>query len=234
MLYRVTELLIRSLKRDTSYSLDPNLAGWQLLQTLRYRGFSLIRGQWHRLWLGKSTSKLFVGTHVVLRYPQYISVGTSVIIEDFVTIDALSREGVILGDNVTVAKYATIQCTGVIRNIGAGLKIGDNSAIGAYSFIGAQGGVRIGENVIVGPRVNFHSENHRYDRFDAPIRTQGETRKGIIVGDDCWIGAGCIIVDGVQIGNGCVVAAGSVVTKDIPAFSVIAGVPAKVIKNRSQ
>ena len=181
-----------------------------------------------------ATSKegLFIGKRVTLRHPQMISVGRSVVIEDYVTIDALSQQGVILGDNVTIAKYSTIQCTGVIRSLGSGLKIGDNSAVGAYSFLGAQGGITIGRDVIMGPRVSFHAENHKYDNLRLPIRLQGETRRGIVVENDCWIGAGAIILDGVHIETGCVVAAGSVVTKDVPPFSIVAGSPARIIKRR--
>lgn len=234
MIHRLVEKTIQSLKRDASYELDPALTGHALFQVASYRGFATLQGNWRRLRLRESKGTIFVGKKVTLRNPQMISVGRSVIIEDYVTIDALSQEGVILGDNVTIAKFTTIQCTGVIRSLGLGLKISDNSAIGAYSYLGAQGGITIGNNVIMGPRVSFHAENHKYTDLHLPIRLQGETRQGIVVEDDCWIGAGSIILDGVHIGTGCVVAAGSVVTKDVPAFSIVAGSPARIIKYRNR
>ncbi len=232
MIYRLVEKIIQTLKHDASYQLDSVLTGRALFQVASYRGIAMLRGNWRRLWLKESKGVLFVGKRVTLRNPQMISVGRSVVIEDYVTIDALSQQGVILGDNVTIAKFSTIQCTGVIRSLGSGLKIGDNSAVGAYSFLGAQGGITIGNDVIMGPRVSFHAENHKYDNLRLPIRLQGETRQGIVVEDDCWIGAGSIFLDGVHIGTGCVVAAGSVVTKDVPAFSIVAGSPARIIKHR--
>lgn len=233
MVRQFIEKLIQRLKHDETYQLDSTITDRGLFQVVFYRGFALLRGHWKRLSV-KTQGSLFVGKHVTLRHPQMIQVGRSVILEDFVTIDALSAEGVILGDNVTIAKFTTIQCTGIIRSLGVGLKIGTNTAVGAYSFIGAQGGVTIGNNVIMGPRVNLHAENHRYENLHMPIRLQGETRKGIIIEDDCWIGAGSIILDGVHIESGCVVAAGSVITKDVPALAVVAGVPARVIKYRKQ
>jgi acetyltransferase-like isoleucine patch superfamily enzyme len=234
MIHQFVEKTIQSLKQDSSYQLDPALTGRALFQVASYRGLALLKGGWRRLWLRESKGALLVGKDVILRNPQMFSVGHSVIIEDNVTIDALSKEGVILGDNVTIAKFTTIQCTGVIRALGKGLKIGNNSAVGAYSFLGAQGGITIGNDVIMGPRVSFHAENHIYEDTAVPIRLQGETRRGIVVEDDCWIGAGSIILDGVHIGMGSVVAAGSVVTKDVPAFSIVAGVPAHVIKQRKE
>lgn len=228
----IIEAIIQSLKRDRSYRLDANFKLRTLFQVSIYRLITLLRGFWVQLWIGKRSGILFVGTHVQIKFPQLLTVGRSTIIEEYVTIDALSKQGICFGDNVTIAKYSTIQCTGVIRNLGVGLTIGDNSAIGAYSFLGAQGGITIGKNVIMGPKVSIHAENHRYTSLDLPIRLQGEDRQGIVIEDDCWIGAGSIILDGIHIGTGCVVAAGSVVTKSIPAFSVVGGVPAKIIKSR--
>jgi galactoside O-acetyltransferase len=65
------------------------------------------------------------------------------------------------------------------------------------------------------------------------IRLQGETRQGIVVEDNCWVGAGSIFLDGVRVGTGSVVAAGSVVTKDVPPYAIVAGSPARVIKIRT-
>ena len=233
MIHRLLEQIIQYLKGDTSYELDPVLTGLALAQVGSYRGSAMLRGSWRKLRLKKSNGALLIGKKVTLRCPQMISTGRSVIIEDYVTIDALSQEGVILGDNVTIAKFTTVQCTGVIRSLGVGLKIGNNSAIGAYSFLGAQGGITIGNDVIMGPRVNFHAENHKYDNLNIPIRLQGETRQGIMIEDDCWVGAGSIFLDGVHVGTGSIVAAGSVVTKDVPAYSIVAGSPARVIKKRN-
>jgi acetyltransferase-like isoleucine patch superfamily enzyme len=233
MIHRFVEKVIQSLKHDATYKLDPALTGRVLFQVASYRFATMLRGYWRGLRLRESRGAIFVGKRVTLRNPQMISAGRSVVIEDSVTIDALSKWGVILGDNVTIAKFTTIQCTGVIRSIGFGLRIGSNSAVGAYSFIGAQGGIKIGNDVIMGPRVSFHAENHKYDDSQKPIRLQGESRRGIVVEDDCWIGAGSIILDGVKIGTGCIVAAGSIVTKDVPAYSIVAGSPARIIKHRN-
>lgn len=165
-----------------------------------------------------------------MQHAYQVLAGKSLIIEDGVHINALSANGIVLGNNVTIAKYAILTCTGVIANRGTGIEIGNNSGIGAQSFLGGQGGIKIGNDVIMGPQVKIFSENHNYDRSDVIIRKQGESRKGISIEDNCWIGAGVTILDGVTISKGCVVAAGSVVTKSIPKNSIAAGVPAKVIK----
>ena len=99
-------------------------------------------------------------------------------------------------------------------------------------FLADKGGIKIGNDVIMGPQVKIFSENHNYSQTYILIRKQGESRKGVTIGDNCWIGAGVTILDGVSIANGCVIAAGSVVTKSIPENAIVAGVPAKVIKLR--
>ncbi|MBT2724003.1 acyltransferase [Bacillus sp. ISL-46] len=100
------------------------------------------------------------------------------------------------------------------------------------NYIGPAGYISIGNNVMLGPNVSMSSENHIYINTEKPIKEQGVERKGIFIEDDCWIGTGAIILDGVRIGRGSVVAAGSVVTKDIPPYSIVAGIPAKIIKSR--
>jgi acetyltransferase-like isoleucine patch superfamily enzyme len=234
MLRSLTEATIRNLKRDPSYHLDPQISVADLVEVLWRRGTTVFRGALVSMRLADHKGILFVGSHVRLNHCRKIHAGQSVIIEDNVTIDALSQKGIILGNNVTIAKYSTIQCTGVIQEVGVGVEIGDNSAIGAYSFLGGQGGIRIGQNVIMGPKVNIFSENHDFNQLDIPIRLQQTTRIGVVIEDNCWIGANSTIVDGVTIHSGSVVAAGSVVTKDVASNMIVGGVPARVIRMRGE
>jgi len=117
-------------------------------------------------------------------------------------------------------------------NVGEGARIGNNSAVDAYSFVGAAGMIEIGENVIMGQHVSFHAENHNFERTDIPIKLQGTRRQGIVVEDDCWVGSNTTFLDGSHVGRGCVIAAGSVVRGEIPAYSIAAGVPARVLRSR--
>jgi acetyltransferase-like isoleucine patch superfamily enzyme len=138
-----------------------------------------------------------------------------------------------MGENVTILNNATIQSTAVIRNLGVGVEIGDDSAVGAYNFLSGQGGISIGKHVIMGPYVKIFSENHRFSDIDIPIKYQGEQRAGVVINDNCWIGAGSIILAGVHLPKGTVVGAGSVVTKSVDKENMIlAGSPAKIIKSR--
>jgi acetyltransferase-like isoleucine patch superfamily enzyme len=150
-----------------------------------------------------------------------------------VIVDGLSRRGIEIGDNVMIGPYCVIRASS-LTNLGEGVRIGRGSSMDAYSYIGAGGGVSIGDSVIMGQHVSFHAENHRYERLDIPIKQQGITRKGIVVEDDCWVGSNATFLDGAQVGRGCVIAAGAVVTGTIPAYSVVAGVPGRVIKTRKQ
>lgn len=99
-------------------------------------------------------------------------------------------------------------------------------------FVQGAGGVKIGDDVIIGPNVSIFSENHEFSRRDIAINRQGMRRAPVRIGDDVWIGAGVTILPGVTIGNGCVIAAGAVVTRDISEFLVAGGVPARVMSAR--
>ncbi len=147
-------------------------------------------------------------------------------------IDALSVEGIYFGNNVSIGKNTTIECSGSLKSLGKGLTIGNNVGLGTHGFWGCAGGIEIGDNTIFGNYVSLHSENHNFTQRDMLIRLQGVNRKGIKIGKDCWIGAKATILDGTDLGDGCIVAAGSVVRGTIPPYSIIGGVPAKIIKMR--
>ncbi len=231
-LQKGVERLVAKLKGDPAYRIQSDYTDGQLIRVLWHRGMQWARGWQLRVRAARVSGTVFRGRSVVVEHAGGLAAGTGLILEDGVQINALSRDGIVLGRNVTIAKNAILTCTGVLAEIGTGISIGDRSAVGAGSFIGGQGGVEIGDDVIMGPGVRIFSENHNFDSIDRPIRAQGVTREGVVIGNDCWIGAGVTIVDGVEIGAGCVIAAGAVVTSDIPARSVAAGVPARVLRSR--
>ncbi len=232
MLRASLQRLIRTIKHDPNYTIDPDLPTTALITLIKERGLAYLRGAMRRPFLASYNGPFFVGRRVQLLNTRSLHVGKGVTLEDDVKIDALSREGVWIGDNVSIGRFSIIECTGIISRLGRGFRIGHNSNLGDFSFVGAAGGVVIGNNVLGGQGVRFHSENHVIERTDIPIKDQGVTNLGIVVGDDVWLGSGAIILDGVHIGNGAVVAAGSVVNKDVPPNTVVGGTPARVLKQR--
>lgn len=94
------------------------------------------------------------------------------------------------------------------------------------------GVIRFGSNCLVGPRCVFRTANHKFNDAQLNIIEQGHEFSNINIGDDVWFGAGVIVLPGVTIGSHSVLGAGSVVTRDIPAYSVAVGVPARVIRSR--
>lgn len=114
------------------------------------------------------------------------------------------------------------------------LRIGRNTFWHRGCYIDATGGVSIGKDTIIGPYVVVHSANHKFYDCKKLIRLQGHDKKHTRIGNDCWIGAHAVILPGVSVEDHSVVGAGSVVTKNVPAWSVVAGNPAKVIKSRRE
>ena len=205
----------------------------ELLTILNEKGWALIRGLlFVKPFLKKNKGLLFAGKGAKIQFGHKIKTGSGLNLMAHSSINALSYKGVEIGNNFTLGKYAIIECTGVLRNVGNSLKIGNNVGINHYCFIGVRGDIVIGDNVIFGPRVNIFSENHNYKDLDIPIKNQGVTKDKTIIGSDVWIGANASIMSGVEIGDGCIIAAGAVVTKDIPSYSIVGGVPAKILKNR--
>lgn len=184
--------------------------------------------------MGSTAGKVLIGRGVRLAYSSRLSAGRDLIIEDGAEVNCLATGGIQLGNRVTIGKFAIIRPSNLYGGaIGAGLVMGDHSNIGPFSYVGCSGPIRIGNNVMISPRVSLYAENHVIAGIDLPMKEQGVTQKGIVIEDDCWIAANSIILDGVTIGRGSVVAAGAVVSKDVPPYSVVAGVPARIIKSRN-
>ena len=114
---------------------------------------------------------------------------------------------------------------------GRGISIGERSNIGIRCRV--RGPLEIGKDVMMGPEVVIIGPSHKYDRTDIPMIFQGsETPKLTIIEDDVWIGTRVIILNGVKIGKGSIIGAAALVTKDVPEFTVVGGVPAKIIAKR--
>ena len=213
----------------TGMTLDSSVPHTVVYGYLFRKAFNMFRG-----FVKLRHLKVCVDKHCTFKCKRLIHTKSWLNIQHDVHIDALSRNGVQFGSHVSVGCFTRIECTGSLSHLGEGFMCGNNCGLGTNAFYGAAGGIKIGNNVIVGNFVSFHSENHNFSDSEIPIRLQGTSHKGIVIGDNCWIGAKATILDGVHIGNGCVIAAGSVVTKSFPDNVVIGGVPARIIKNRIQ
>jgi acetyltransferase-like isoleucine patch superfamily enzyme len=228
------ERIIRKLKNDPGYKWDSAYSVSALFIISMHRTAQVIRGFFLKPFLKKSSGFLFVGRRVKVRHGYQLIAGKNLILEDNVSINALSVNGISIGDNVSIAKDSILFCTGVIAYKGAGITIGSRTGINARAYLAGQGGITIGEDVIMGPNVQIFSENHNFSDLSQTIKAQGVTKQAVVIGNNCWLGAGAAILAGVIIGDGCVIAAGSVVTKSVPPDSIVAGVPAKVIKSRQE
>ncbi len=128
----------------------------------------------------------------------------------------------------TLGNYSVIEDYCCINNAVGEIHIGDRTRIGLHNTI--IGPVRIGNDVNLAQGVVVSGLNHNYKDTTRTINEQGVNASPIIIGDDVWIGANAVITSGVTIGKHCVIGAGSIVTKDIPDYSVAVGIPAKIIR----
>ena len=228
---RIREFVARRKGTDPAALVDwggPELAslGWLL-------GLRVLRGSFLRLRLGHTTGLVFCERRVRVLHAHHVTAGRDLNLEEGCQIMGLSKRGIVFGDRCTIGRYAQIAPTGILGGpLGEGLRLGDNANIGPYAWIGCSGYIEIGARVLMGPRVNLLAENHNFDVSDVPIKSQGVTRQPIVIEDDCWLGAGSSVLAGVTVGHDSVVAAGAVITRDVPPYSVVGGVPARVLRTR--
>ncbi|MEL7330766.1 MAG: acyltransferase [Cyanobacteria bacterium J06560_2] len=187
-----------------------------------------------------------------------ISDGTGIEFADYVSIsqgsilEASHHDQVVLGEHVFIDRDVRIssgKCggrihlqAGVSLDRGVDIKthhhgqtvIGKNTYIGPYTCLSGYGNITIGSNCLIASHTSLYAHNYNFDNPKKLIREQGYSHVGITIGDNCWIGSGVRIVDGVKIGDNSIVGAGAVVARDIPPNSVAVGVPAKVVRVRSQ
>ena len=133
---------------------------------------------------------------------------------------------------IRIAKSAWIDPTAVVNPESGWIEIGNHSTVNEFCALHGAGGIRIGNGVRIGCHTVIHSVQHHFERLDVPIWKQGTHAKPIVIEDDVWIGVNCTILAGVTIGAHSVVGANSLVTKDIPPYSVAYGAPAKVLRSR--
>lgn len=217
----VQKLLIQSGK---TYQIDSRIPNSLFYNILIDRAFMLIRGYL------KTGRKVFIGGNTKILNSSNIQFGKSVTIGSYCEIDGYASEKIILGDCIKIGSYSKLLSTSHFSKFGKGLKMGNNSAIGDFTHFGAPGGIVIGNDVIMGSYISFHSENHNFLDTSKLIREQGVNSKGIVLGNNIWVGAKVTFLDGCQVGDNSVVAAGAVVNGVYPANSIIGGVPAKVLK----
>lgn len=139
-----------------------------------------------------------------------------------------TRLDVVPWNKFNLGEQSTIEDFSAVNNGVGDVLIGDRTRIGLSNTI--IGPVKIGDDVRLAQNVVLSGLNHNYTEIDSPIHEQGVSTKPIIVEDESWIGANVVIVPGVTVGRHSIVAAGSVVTKNIPPFSVVAGNPARILK----
>ena len=144
-------------------------------------------------------------------------------------VDVYERRGygrLVIGKFVHIGDYAAL------RAHEGTLRIGDKAVLGARVTVNSYLHVEIGATSLIGDDAYICDFDHRYERLDQPIKDQGIVKAPVRIGADVWLGTKATVLRGVDIGDGCVIGANSVITRDLPAYSVAAGAPARVLKSR--
>jgi acetyltransferase-like isoleucine patch superfamily enzyme len=218
--------------RNPNFKFDEALNSGALIQFIWIQIGYLFRGL-KVLFLLKKPKGMMLGKGVTFFNSSKIKWGKFLRLGNQVYVSALSKNGIQFGNNVSIGAFSRVIVSTSLNDIGDKIVIGNNVGIGEFAYLGGAGGLEIGDECIVGQYLSCHPENHNYDDITISIRHQGVSRKGIKIGKNCWIGSKVTILDGVEIGAGSIIAAGSVVTKSFDENSIIGGVPAKLLKSRT-
>ncbi|MBD2384522.1 acyltransferase [Cylindrospermum sp. FACHB-282] len=210
---RIRELFVTTLLSDI-----PTIALGAKLRPLVYRSIFAQMG-----------SQVFIQNGVEFINTNGIEIGNGVYIFKGVRLDAKGHPNnrIHIGNQVAIERNVNIGCLEDTC-----IYIDENSFIAPDVCIAGPGDIKIGKHCMIAAHSGIYANNHIFSDPHSPIRSQGVTRKGIVIEDDCWLGHGVTVLDGVTIGQGSVIGAGAVVTKDIPPFSVAVGTPAKAIRSR--
>lgn len=190
-------------------------------------GFAL-RKYLYKYIIKKMGSGVIFGRNISIRFPQNIHIGNNCLIADNCELSASDENGeIIIGNNVTIGRNV------FIRAKGGKIVIGDNSAIGSRSNLAARNAnIVIGKNHLMGAFVYISTGSHQYEIKDIPINRQEYTAKPVEIEEDVWIGLRSTILPGSRIRTGSVVGACSLVKSEVGPYQVVAGAPAKKIKDR--
>lgn len=213
--------------------MDSRISTIDKISILYHTGMKLLRGGIRRIFLKEAYGMLLVGKGVQISHGKHIRCGKNVKFEDYSEIHGLCSEGLNFGDYVTISRGVMIRPSSYYGgDYGIGLTMGEYSSIGPYGYIGCSGRITIGKNVMFGPKCSLFAENHVFSDTENSIKSQGVKQKGITIEDDCWIGSNVTILDGVTIGKGSVIGAGTLVTRSIPAGSIVTDKRDKTIRQR--
>lgn len=224
------EQLIRF--RNPKFKMNSQLSNTTLMKFVISIVIDIIRGLKVGLYM-KNPKFVMFKSNVKIFNISKITWGKFLKIGQGAYLSALTNKSISIGNNVSIGAFSRIIVSTTLNNLNGFIKIGNNVGLGEFAYLGGAAGLEIQNDCIIGQYFSCHPENHNYNDTKIPIRLQGVSHQGIKIENNCWIGSKVTILDGVTIGPGCVIAAGSVVTKSFPANCVIAGVPAKLIKNRN-
>jgi serine acetyltransferase len=168
------------------------------------------------------------GRGLVLRHPSRIRIGDQVLIDEVCVLDAKgSPDGLEIGAGTLLSRETILVCKE------AGIRVGERVNFGVRCTVSSVGGVEIGDQTLFAGGCYVGGGRYHLEDRERSIASQGSYSEGPVrIGTGAWIGAHAVVLDGVQIGRGAVVAAGAVVTKDVPEFAIVAGVPARELKAR--
>jgi len=188
---------------------------------------SLLRGYGYKALLGGIGSNCYIEKNIRFNISKKVFLGDRVIIGESSWFDIEDIDSEIrIEDEVKIGRYCTFRA-------GPGnVLINKETNFGAFSFIAGYGGFEIGRYSAIGPHSVIMTYNHLFEDASIPIRFQDLELKKVMIGEGVWLGAHVVVLPGVTIGDGSVVGAGTIVTKDIPNYSIAAGVPAEVIRKR--
>ena len=188
----------------------------------------VIRKTLYPMLLGSCGRNVVFGQHVVLRHPHKIHIGSNVVIDDNILIDAKgeTNNGVRIGDGVFVGRNTILSCKNGDIELADGANIGFNCEVFSASR------VTIGKNVLMAAYTYVVGGDHDFSDPSKSVLEQSRTSTGVTIGDGAWLGAGAKILDGVVIGDGAVIGAGAVVREAVPASAIAVGIPARIVGSR--
>ncbi len=188
----------------------------------------LLRKLLYPLLLGSVGKGVVFGQGVVLRHPHKIRLGDGVTVDDLVVLDAkgTANRGIDVGRGVFLGRGTILSCKD------GDISIGDHGNFGFHCEVFSGSSVTVGRHGLFAAQSYLVGGGHEFDRPEVAVIDQPRSSRGIVLGDNVWLGTGAKVLDGVRIGSHVVVGANAVVNEDLPDRAIAAGVPARVLRSR--